>query len=575
MKIGRKHIITIICLVTVGLFGLIAVQIFLLTQAAELKQQTFRQNVSSILAGVVKKLETLDTARRVVRVAMNVSSDSTRTIAMMGVQEGDSLDLNTPDHLVWVNAMRRQPRIYPDSNKIVFRLDDPQNVRLVIADKSGQELDEILSEEKRAGTHEIDLQNFPVEGSVHLILYLNNTSYRISTDGTRMGTLIANPALDRTRRAMVDRVLEQVMLFEPQPIEERVDFEVLDSLIVATLTENGFTQEYGWGIISTENDSLILARPVSLESAIVVSDFRTQLLPYDVNVESNHLILAFPNQTMAILKQLGWSAFITLTFVAIIVGTFIFILRGIYHQHHFSRRLVDFINNMTHEFKTPISTIALASETLNQKTVMQDETRIKKYGRMIQEESRRMRQQVEKILEMAALEKGDFELHMNPVDLHQLIEKAMDNFNLIIEKSGGLITTELRADSFIVNGDSVHLGNVIHNLLDNSVKYTNQNPEILISSKSTDGDLLISVQDNGIGLTPDQQKRIFDKYYRVPTGNVHDVKGFGLGLSYVKLIVEQHGGSISVNSDSRLGSCFTISLPLHLHNPPIDVEETA
>jgi two-component system phosphate regulon sensor histidine kinase PhoR len=194
-----------------------------------------------------------------------------------------------------------------------------------------------------------------------------------------------------------------------------------------------------------------------------------------------------------------------------------------------------------------------------------DENRSVRYSRIIRDENTRMRNQVEKILEMAALEKGDYELNLSPVDAHKVIAEAVQNIALQVERRGGKIDCRLAAAEHIVEADEVHLANIIHNLLDNANKYSPETPRIAITTANSNASLHIRITDNGIGLRPEDQKRVFEKYYRVPTGNVHEVKGFGLGLSYVKLMVEAHRGTITVKSELKRGSEFEIVLPLQPH----------
>jgi two-component system phosphate regulon sensor histidine kinase PhoR len=244
-----------------------------------------------------------------------------------------------------------------------------------------------------------------------------------------------------------------------------------------------------------------------------------------------------------------------------IIFCFTYVLRLIFEQKRFSKLLTDFINNMTHEFKTPISTISLASETLTNATILKDEQRVQRYGQIIRDESFRMRRQVEKILQMAILEEGDYEYTFSAVNVHELIQKVVQNFTVKIEQLKGEITTHLTATHPVIEADPVHLENIIHNLLDNAIKYTQRHPVIRLQTAQLAGQIQITLEDNGIGIRPEDQKLVFEKYYRVPTGNVHDVKGFGLGLSYVKLIVEAHGGTIQLSSKPGKGSKFTIHLP--------------
>jgi two-component system phosphate regulon sensor histidine kinase PhoR len=232
----------------------------------------------------------------------------------------------------------------------------------------------------------------------------------------------------------------------------------------------------------------------------------------------------------------------------IVVGCFIFTIRTILSQRRFATLLVDFINNMTHEFKTPIATIRLAAEAVARPDVIGDKDRVQQFNDMILGETQRMRNQTDKILQMAVLEEGDYELKLEAVDLHELIKSAVDTVVLHIENRNGTVECDLQAEQYTLTADPVHLGNVVYNLLDNASKYTPDSPRIRVSTRNDNGTLSLAITDNGIGMHQDDCKQAFDKYFRVSHGNVHDVKGFGLGLSYVKLMVEAHGGAVTIHS---------------------------
>ena len=221
---------------------------------------------------------------------------------------------------------------------------------------------------------------------------------------------------------------------------------------------------------------------------------------------------------------------------------------------------------MTHEFKTPISTISLAVEVLNDKSVEKSQERVSNYVKMIGDENKRLSLLVENILQTAILDKGEFKLKVQSIDIHNLIEQTFTNIKLQVENKEGQITSQLNATKPVINADRVHITNILFNLIDNALKYSKDNPDIIVSTKNDDEGIFISVQDNGIGISKDNQKRIFDTMYRVPTGNIHNVKGFGLGLSYVKAVVEKHGGSIKVESELGKGSMFTLYLPFEIKN---------
>jgi two-component system phosphate regulon sensor histidine kinase PhoR len=222
----------------------------------------------------------------------------------------------------------------------------------------------------------------------------------------------------------------------------------------------------------------------------------------------------------------------------------------------------DFINNMTHEIKTPISTISLACEALRDKDIIKSENLYDNYISVINEENRRLGSMTERILQSAKLEKGEIILRKEELNIEGIILEAINNIKLQVDKKGGEIVTDFKAKSINIIADKVHITNVIFNLLDNAIKYSPVNPLIEITTENSFSGLLVSVKDNGTGISKSNQKKIFDKLYRVPTGNIHNVKGFGLGLSYVKAIVEQHNGKVSLESELNKGTKFILFLPL-------------
>ena len=221
----------------------------------------------------------------------------------------------------------------------------------------------------------------------------------------------------------------------------------------------------------------------------------------------------------------------------------------------------DFINIMTHEFKTPIATISLASDSILSPSILENKDKVTRFINIIKQENKRMLSQVEKVLQMAQIEKENVELKFNAVNLHETIEDAVINAELKIQAKGGTIQTVLLSQNPIIEADQIHISSIINNLLDNAEKYTPEHPEIVITTRDVKGGIEFDVSDNGIGMTKDALKLIFEKFYRVHTGNVHDVKGFGLGLSYVKAMVDAHHGKIFVKSEPGKGSIFTIYLP--------------
>jgi two-component system phosphate regulon sensor histidine kinase PhoR len=245
-------------------------------------------------------------------------------------------------------------------------------------------------------------------------------------------------------------------------------------------------------------------------------------------------------------------------FTSIIIAAFVLTIRTMLSQKKLSEIKSDFINNMTHEFKTPIATIQLASDALNNEKVISNEEQIRYYSGIIKEENRRMNKQVEKILQAAQLERDEINLQLKKIDVHQIIAKVAEHTKLQMEEIGAAFETQLQAQSTIILADEVHFTNIMYNLVDNAIKYSKENPRIRIATKNTGNQIEIKVADNGIGMDKETVGHIFEKFFRAHTGNIHNVKGFGLGLTYVKNIVQAHRGKVEVSSEPGIGSTFTL-----------------
>jgi two-component system phosphate regulon sensor histidine kinase PhoR len=251
----------------------------------------------------------------------------------------------------------------------------------------------------------------------------------------------------------------------------------------------------------------------------------------------------------------------SIVFMGLILFSFTYTVLVVFKQKKLSEMKNDFINNMTHEFKTPIATISLASDSIANPMVISQPEKIRRFVDIIKQENKRMNSQVEKVLQMAQIDRKDINLKLTDVNIHEVIDRAVEYISLQVEKKEGTVKTELNATQPILEADLTHISNVINNLLDNANKYSPEKPEILVRTEDAPGGINITIEDKGIGMTKEARKHIFEKFYRVHTGNRHDVKGFGLGLSYVKAMVEAHKGTVEVKSDPGKGSTFTIFLP--------------
>lgn len=276
------------------------------------------------------------------------------------------------------------------------------------------------------------------------------------------------------------------------------------------------------------------------------------------------LIVIVPGGSAVVLEELRWRIVIAGIFTIIIFAAFYLTVNTMLRQKKLSEIKNDFINNMTHEFKTPLATISLAVDAMKNDRVIGDKEKLNYFSSIIKEENQRMNRQVETILKAALLDKQEVNLMLKPTHVHEVIKDIADNFTLQLNDKNGKVEMDLEATNDLIEADEVHFPNLINNLIDNSVKYAKDNvpPEIKISTAANGKNMTIRLEDNGIGMSKETVKRIFEKFYRAHTGNVHNVKGFGLGLSYVKTMIDAHGGHIKVESTPGKGSLFTLELPL-------------
>lgn len=284
------------------------------------------------------------------------------------------------------------------------------------------------------------------------------------------------------------------------------------------------------------------------------------LTPNEANfLETLHLYIK--EDKNYILRKMGWIIGASVLFTSIIISAFALTVRTLFTQKKLSEIKSDFINNMTHELKTPLATISLAIDALTNEKVIHDTDKIRYYSGMIKDENKRMNKQVEKILQAARIEKQDIRLNLQKLQAHDIIHKVADNLALQIQERNGTLNLKLNAPDQLIEADEVHFSNIIFNLLDNAIKYSREQPAIEVETQKAGDMLAIKVRDNGIGMNKETQSRVFEKFYRAHTGNLHNVKGFGLGLSYVKAMVEAHGGRVKVESTLGKGSTFTVYFP--------------
>ncbi len=340
-----------------------------------------------------------------------------------------------------------------------------------------------------------------------------------------------------------------------------INVEVLKSIIKAQFEEAGLHGEYIYGIFSPNTWQTEYISKRGFEQQLLKTNHTASL---SCVFKNNEILLGawFPDEkNRALHSILGWLLVCFILLVVLVLG-FIFTIYSFLRQKNISEMKSDFVNNITHEFKTPIATISLASEMLLKPAVLTSEAKTRKYAGIIYDENIRLKNQVENVLQLAELDHGTFNLKYEAVDMHELLNKVADSFQILVKERKGSVKLHLEATNHKSFADIMHIETVIINLLDNANKYSPGIPEITISTYNRNDHIVVAVEDKGIGVSKENQKRIFRKMYRVHTGNVHDVKGFGLGLYYVKRLIEAHNGSINLHSVPGKGSRFEISLPL-------------
>jgi two-component system phosphate regulon sensor histidine kinase PhoR len=388
--------------------------------------------------------------------------------------------------------------------------------------------------------------------SISLALSTDVDSLKTTTDLRRL--------LQKTNLAQ-EIIAEMIDGNQPFQIERHLNIEVLDSLLRHELEMHNISSDYTYGVYSSSRSRMIYESSDKYQTELLKQGFVFTLYPYEFSPKPDYLMIYFPYEMRFLFKQMAGIILISLLLILIIIMLFIYIFKIIVWQRRLSEMKSDFINNMTHEIKTPISTISLACEAMRDETIKRNEHLADSYLKVINDENNRLGGIAEKILQAAIIENENFRFNREKVNLHDIINLVINNLIIQVEVKDGSLNFVKGAEKPIVLGDKMHLTNVIANLIDNANKYSPRRPRIRVTTANYNEGVKVCVFDNGMGISVENQKKIFDKLYRVPTGNLHDVKGFGLGLSYVKTIIELHGGRVSVESELKKGSKFCIYIP--------------
>jgi len=499
--------------------GLIVIQVKWIRNAIELKDIQFQQLVNSTLNDVSRQLDQFYTATR-------------------------------------LNAIIEEKLAPEEELEWTVEMESKGNPGVVIKER--------LHDSSGAALHIQGTKNEIVEIAGDTLIIISHSDN--STDTMHIAEFHDNEQRRQLEKSLKEReilvtTIMKKMLMEDVSFEERISQKQLEKILTKNFLDRGINLKFEYSLISDNKKEVYSSEAFDQNTDYYY--FRAGLLSDEILEESNYLYLYFPGQKALVRGSLGFLALSSMILTLLMIILFTFALYVIFKQKKLSDVKNDFVNNMTHELKTPISTISLASQMLNDTSIPDEKKNTAHISQIIQTESKRLGYQVERVLQMAVLDQGHLILKKSPVDMLEIVTTVLQNFRIQIESQQGKLELIDHSRDTLVFGDRVHLMNVITNLLDNALKYSKGIPEITIELKNTGRRFQCSIKDNGIGISKENQKKVFDKFFRVSTGNLHDVKGFGLGLSYVKLIIDQHGGEIALSSELNKGAKFTILLPLN------------
>jgi two-component system phosphate regulon sensor histidine kinase PhoR len=381
---------------------------------------------------------------------------------------------------------------------------------------------------------------------------------------------------DQTIFAALQNVGEQILSINQQPIPNtslvnqlsgnyfavsvngEIDTRILEALLKAEFSNRELKEDFEYGVYDCNYQKLVYGNYISFSS----DDRQRQNteLPQWKN-DQYFFSVNFPHKNNHLVGSMGIWVYSSVVLL-IVIGFFAFSLIAIFRQKQLSEIQKDFVNNMTHEFKTPVSAILVTSKLLGKAEVQQQPGSISQYASLIQSEALRLKSQVERVLQVALWDQKQLRYQFEELNVQECLDQAINSLEQVMAVKGGEISRELAAGNFMIRGDRLHLTNVFYNLLDNAVKYNHNRPVIAVKTSAEENRLVVSIRDNGIGMEARDLRRIFDRFFRVHTGDVHDVKGFGLGLYYVKKVIGDHGGQVKVNSKPGAGTEFQLSFPL-------------
>lgn len=544
----RKSIRLVIFSIAIALIGLVSIQVIWIENAIELKENNFKRSVQEAMNNVIFKLEKIEVAARIKnkitsKKQINELFNSVDSINTLIFKEFGIL---MTDSIIAYESFSGAPN---------------KSIQLEVSKiEGGREISKIDTNIGLDSTFVIENSGRGIENATKSLIKIKSKGKKPQPSPAYSDSSYVKKLMKKT--SLISDIFNDLIGFNhPQIIENRINVVFLDSLIKYELRNKGIETEYEFGIYSPFRKDMVYEKTGKFHEQLLKESYSYSLFPNDLFVTPDYLVVFFPNQRHYLLSQISLLLSIAAILIIVIIISFIYTITIIYKQKKLSELKNDFVNNMTHEFKTPISTISLACEALQDDVILKTPQLFNNYISIINNENKRLGTLAEKVLQTAVIDKGQLHLKIEPIDIKIVIQKIISNFSLQIEKRNGKLKQLYNTENLIIHADKIHITNVFYNLLDNAVKYTLGVPIIHIVVDATDEGVVIAIKDNGIGISAANQKKIFEKLYRVPTGNIHNVKGFGLGLHYVRAIIDLHKGKIHVDSELKKGTTISIFLP--------------
>ncbi|CAM1350805.1 MULTISPECIES: sensor histidine kinase [Tenacibaculum] len=519
---GKKIFILIVVLMSISLIGIISIQVYWINDAIKNKKEQFKNNVKIALARTSENIKEREYLEFQQNYKDYFENDKFRTEAEITTFLFQQVDTVSKKKFSFGSTILEESIKMPS--------DFVDNDSIIIKRYSGKEdiyFSQIIKSESK------DFKPFLDES--------RHSSFRIYST---WNDEVMEHAFRRSKAVF--------------PINQRISNKELSNTLKEEFAKMNITQDFKYVVYEDGLATQLKSGYFNIQP----EDINYPLLEDENGNSKYKLYVKFPNEKKNLLSGMMKVLILSLFFIGIIIAAFSTSLYQLIRQKKISEIKTDFINNMTHEFKTPIATINLALDAIKNPKIISDEEKVKRYVQMIRDENKRMHGQVENVLRISRLEKNQIEMSKDAVDMHDIIEEAIEHIQLLTDDKKGSVTTHFEAISTEVLGNQFHLTNVVVNMLENALKYSENAPKIDVFTENTNKYFIFKIKDEGIGMSRNAQKYVFDKFYREHKGNIHNVKGHGLGLAYVKEIIDSHQGTVYVESEKGKGSTFTVKLPL-------------